>query len=135
MSLLQEKLVAALGLAFGILGLILAAVGLFGLLSFFVTTRTGEIGVRLALGAERRHVCWVVVKEACLLVGTGLLIGLPLCYVGIRTLSGLVYGIPSVPIALLVLASAVLLATAGAAALIPVHRASSVDPMITLRYE
>jgi ABC-type antimicrobial peptide transport system permease subunit len=75
--LLQERLLAGLGASFGCLALTLAAIGLFGLLSFFVTTRTSEIGLRIALGAERWHICRMVISEACILVATGILIGLP----------------------------------------------------------
>ncbi len=74
-ALLQEKLLAALGTCFGLLALALAAVGLFGLLSFSVAARTGEMGIRMALGANRRDIVWLVVREALVLVGIGLLAG------------------------------------------------------------
>jgi predicted permease len=134
-SLLQEKLLAALGTSFGVLGLALAAVGLFGLLSFFVATRQGEIGLRMALGAERRYICWLVIREAGILVGTGVLIGLPLCYFVGRGLAGLVHGIAPVPVVSLLFSSAILLLVAATATLVPVYRASSVDPVIALRHE
>lgn len=134
-ALVQEKLLAALGTSFGVLALTLAAVGLFGSLSFFVANRTGEIGLRIALGAERGYVCWFVIREACILVGTGIVIGLPFCYVSARALSGLVYGIAPAPLVPLLLSSLVLLVVAGTAALIPTYRASSVDPVIALRHE
>jgi predicted permease len=135
MSLLEEKLLAGLGTAFSILALTLAAVGLFGLLNLLVTMRTGEIGVWFALGAERRHVCWLVLREAWLLVGAGLLIGAPLCYAGIRVLSGMLYGVPSAPVSLVALSAAILLIASLIAALIPVYRAGSIDPVVSLRYE
>jgi predicted permease len=134
-ALVQEKLLAALGTSFGVLALTLAAVGLFGSLSFFVTNRTGEIGLRIALGAERGYICWLVIREACILVGTGILLGLPFCYITARALSGLVHGIAPAPIVPLVLSSLVLLVVAGTATLIPTYRASSVDPVIALRHE
>jgi predicted permease len=134
-SLLQERLLAGLGASFGCLALTLAAIGLFGLLSFFVTTRTSEIGLRIALGAERWHICRMVISEACILVATGILIGLPFCYIGGRMLSRLVYGIATAPIVPLVVSSMVLIVVAAAATLIPTYRASSVDPVVALRYE
>ena len=77
----------------------------------------------------------MVIREACILVGTGVLIGLPFCYFSARALSGLVYGIAPAPIVPLALSSLILLVVAGTAALIPAYRASSVDPIIALRHE
>jgi hypothetical protein len=134
-ALVQEKLLAALGTSFGVLALTLAAVGVFGSLSFFVANRTGEIGLRMALGAERGYICWLVIREACILVGTGILIGLPFCHIIARALSGLVYGIAPAPLVPLLLSSLVLLLVAGTAAVVPTYRASSVDPVIALRHE
>jgi putative ABC transport system permease protein len=134
-SLLQERMLAALGTAFGALALTLTGVGLFGLLNFFVTSRTGEIGIRVALGAERRDITWLVLREVFVLVGAGLLIGLPLSYATRRVLSNLLYGVGPLAVIPLVLSIAFLLGVAGIAALIPVCRATSVDPMVTLRHE
>ena len=135
LSLLQEKLLAVLGATFSFLALALAAVGLFGLLSFFVTVRTGEIGLRMALGAGRPSICWMVLREACMLVGIGILIGLPFCYFGGQLLSKFVYGISENSAFPLCLSAAILLVVAAAAALIPVYRAGTVDPIVALRYE
>jgi ABC-type antimicrobial peptide transport system permease subunit len=134
-ALVQEKVLAALGTSFGLLALTLAAVGLFGSLSFFVTNRTSEFGLRIASGAESWYIYWMVLKEACILVGAGILIGLPFCYISARGLSGLVYGTAPAPIVPLVLPSLILLVVAGTAALIPAYRAGSVDPIIALRQE
>ena len=134
-SLLRDRLLAMLGTVFAGLALTLAAVGLFGLLSFLVASRTAEIGVRIALGAERSAVRWLILREAFLLVGTGIAIGLPLCYAEVRGVSSLLYGIPSVPTPPLLISMIVLGAVTVTAALIPAHRASSVDPMIALRRE
>jgi ABC-type antimicrobial peptide transport system permease subunit len=134
-SLLQERLLASLGTMFGILALTLAGVGLFGLLSFFVTSRTSEIGIRMALGAERRDVGWLVIRETLVLVGAGLLIGLPLSYATVRVLSSQLYGVGQVPIIAFGLSVALLLSVAGIATVIPVRRATALDPMVALRYE
>lgn len=134
-SLLQERLLASLGTAFGILALTLAGVGLLGLLGFFVTSRTSEIGIRVALGAEHWDVGWMVIRETSMLVGMGLLIGLPLSYAAGRVLSRLLYGVGAMPVTPLILAVALLLGVAGIAAVIPVGRATAVDPMVALRYE
>ena len=134
-SLLRERLLAILGTLFAVLALTLAAVGLFGLLNFFVASRTGEIGVRIALGAERPAIRWLVLREALLLVGAGIALGLPICYAGVRILSSLLYGISPMPVIPLLASTLVLSCVAVAAALIPAHRASSVDPMVALRHE
>jgi len=134
-SLLQERLLASLGTMFGILALTLAGVGLFGLLSFFVTSRTSEIGIRMALGAERRDVGWLVIQETLVLVGAGLLIGLPLSYATVHVLSSQLYGAGQVPIIPFGLSVALLLSVGGIATLIPVRRATALDPMVALRCE
>lgn len=134
-SLIRERLLADLAAAFGGLALLLAGVGLFGLLGFLVASRTNEIGIRMALGADRRDVSWVVTRETLLLVGTGLLIGLPLSYAAARGVSALLYGVGRFPWFSAVTAVALLLAVSAAASAIPMRRAVAVDPMVALRYE
>jgi ABC-type antimicrobial peptide transport system permease subunit len=134
-SILRERLLASLGTAYAALALTLAGVGLFGLLSLFVVGRTNEIGIRVALGAERRDVCWLVIRQNLVLMGGALLIGLPLCLVTVRVFSGLLYGVGKLPLISLVFSTALLLGVAGIATVIPVRRATSVDPMVALRYD
>ena len=134
-ALLQERLLAALGTAYGVLGLTLAGVGLFGLLKFLVAARTNEIGIRMALGAERGDVSWFVLRESLALVGIGLLIGFPLSCATARALSGLLYGVGPFPLLPALVSTVILLASSAIATLIPVRRATSIDPMVALRYE
>lgn len=91
--------------------------------------------MRFALGAERRHVAVIVIREALFLLATGVAVALPLSYMGVRALSALLYGTAPVPVGPAVFSLAVLLLVAAIATSIPVFRASSVDPSIALRYE
>ena len=132
---MREKLLATLGTLFAVLALALATVGLLGLLSFLVTGRTGEFGLRMALGAGRASISWLVLREALLLVGTGMAVGLPICYVGVRALATLLYGISPIPGVPLLIATIVLGAVSIGAALIPARRAGLLDPILALRQE
>jgi len=104
-------------------------------LAYSVTRRTNEIGIRMALGAERSGVIWMVLREALLLVSTGVAIGVPVALVLARLVSSLLYGLgPTDPLTLA--ASAILLfVVAAIASYLPARRASRVDPMMALRYE
>ncbi|MBV8068803.1 MAG: ABC transporter permease [Acidobacteriaceae bacterium] len=134
-SLNTEHILAALSGSFGVLALLLSLVGLYGVMSFAVTQRTREIGIRLALGATRRSAVWMVLRDALAMTLAGISIGLPVVWALGRLIESQLYDVrPSDPgmmaIAILVLCSAGL-----AAALIPAHRASSVDPTEALRVE
>ena len=133
--LLQERLLASLGTFFGILALTLAGVGLFGLLTFLLTCRTREIGIRMALGAERQHILWETLRGAMMIVGIGLLCGIPLAYGAVRILSKLIYGIGPISTGPFLFSIGIILGVAAIADIIPVCRASSIDPVIALRYE
>ncbi|HEY6332458.1 MAG TPA: FtsX-like permease family protein, partial [Blastocatellia bacterium] len=134
-SLLRERLLATLSVFFGALAAVLACVGLYGVMSFGVTARTGEIGVRMALGAGKGGVLWMVLKEALLLVGAGIAIGLPAVFAGVRLVSALLFGPNPADPMLVVLGALSLIAVAAVAAFVPARRAASVDPMNALRYE
>jgi ABC-type antimicrobial peptide transport system permease subunit len=135
LSLSKEKLEAILGVAFGAIALILVAVGLFGLLAFFVASRTSEIGIRMALGASRSEVTILVAREAFLLTAMGIGVGLPLSYMSVRAFSGLLYGIGGFPVAPVAISISLLLLATALAAYFPARRATAIDPMAALRHE
>jgi predicted permease len=138
-ALIQERLIAMLSSLFGALALLLASVGLYGLLAFGVVQRTKEMGVRMAMGAERGDVVWLIVRQALILVLAAIAAGVPVA-LGVARLagsqiSGLLFGVKATdPIAI---ASAILLlvTVATIAAYLPARRASRVDPMVALRNE
>jgi len=134
-SLLRERLMATLSAFFGFLAAMLAAIGLYGVISYGVAGRTKEIGIRMALGAERRDVLWLILREALLLVSIGVAIGLPAVFAATRLVSSLLFGLkPADPVSL---SAAIILmfVVAAMAGYIPARRATKVDPMVALRYE
>jgi predicted permease len=134
-KLAQERLVADLAAAFGALALILAAVGLYGILAYAVSRRTREIGIRMALGATRADVLRMALKESAWLVSAGIAVGAPMALTGTRLISSTLFDIGAVdPVATLVAAS-LLVGVAAVASFIPARRASRVDPMAALRHE
>ncbi|HEX3253742.1 MAG TPA: ABC transporter permease [Pyrinomonadaceae bacterium] len=134
-SLVQQKLVARLASFFGLLALLLACVGLYGVMSYGVARRTNEIGIRMALGARGGSVLWLVLREALVLVAIGLAVGLVAAFALTRTAESLLYELkPNDP---LTIASATLLLAGIAlfAGYFPARRAARVDPMVALRDE
>jgi ABC-type antimicrobial peptide transport system permease subunit len=131
----SERLIAFLSGFFGILALGLAAVGLYGVVAYAVTQRTREIGIRMALGAQRRDVVRMVVRESLVPVFLGLVVGLIAALILVRLIASLLYGVaPSDPGSIL-LALGAMLAVALLASTIPARRAADVPPMTALRYE
>ena len=124
---------AALGAGFGVLALLLAAIGLYGVTAFWVSRRTREIGIRIALGATPRAVIARVLAQGLMLVLCGLIAGGLLAIAATRSLVGMLYGVSSIDPISYAAATAVLLAVALAANIIPARRAARVDPMIALR--
>ena len=134
-SLVQQKLVARLASFFGLLALLLACVGLYGVMSYGVARRTNEIGIRMALGARGRSVLWLVLREALLLVVIGLVIGLVVALMVTKTAASLLYELkPNDPLTI-ALATLLLATIAVLAGYFPARRAARVDPMVALREE
>jgi putative ABC transport system permease protein len=134
-TILRERLMTTLSAFFGLLALVLACIGLYGVLSYGVASRTNEIGIRMALGAGRRDVSWLILHEALLLVIAGVGVGLPMSFAVTRLASTLLFGLtPTDPISLL-LAALLILAVAMVAAYLPSRRAMRVNPIVALRCE
>jgi predicted permease len=137
--LMQERVITMLSTVFSALALLLACVGLYGLLAFSVVQRTAELGIRIALGASGRTVVWTVMREALLLVAIGVAIGVPAALAAARVAShqiaGLFFGVGPFDALTIVAATALLGAVAAGAGYVPARRASRVDPMIALRNE
>ena len=131
----QERLIARLTALFGLLALLLASVGLYGTTSYQVTRRTSEIGLRMALGAQRTNVIWMIVRDALSQAGLGLLIGIPIAILGAHAMTDQLYGVRSYDPMSFALAVFVLFASAAAAAFIPAQRAAATEPMLALRSE
>ena len=134
-TLLQDELMASLSGFFGFLAALLAAIGLYGVMSFMVVQRTNELGLRMALGAQRANIIGLIMREAGLLLAIGLAVGTGLALAAAHAAASLLFGLkPRDPLTMLL----AVLALAGVAALasfLPAHRASKFDPMEALRYE
>lgn len=131
----QERLIARLTELFGVLALTLACVGLYGVIAYAVVRRTNEIGIRMALGANRRNVLGLVLRAAVIQLSMGLAIGIPAALVGGRLLARQLYGVKSYDPMILGAVSAILASCALLATSIPARRATKVDPLVALRYE
>jgi ABC-type antimicrobial peptide transport system permease subunit len=134
-SMLVPRVCAALLAVFGAVGLTLAAVGLYGVISYSVRRRTHEIGIRMALGANPGSVLAMVLRQGLTLTGVGLAIGLALALALGRFTASLLYGISGTDHLTLLVVSAVLFLAALAASLFPAYRAARVAPTTALRYE
>ncbi|HEU5235451.1 MAG TPA: FtsX-like permease family protein, partial [Terriglobales bacterium] len=134
-SLLQERLMATLSGFFGFLAALLATVGLYGVISYMVVRRTSEIGIRMALGADRAGIIAMVLREAGTLLGAGIFTGVILSVASARTAKSLLYGLTSYDPLTLVAAVLLLAIVTVAASSLPARRASHLDPMVALREE
>jgi predicted permease len=134
-TLVQERLLAALGTAFGVLALVLSAVGLYGLLAYTVSRATSEIGIRVALGAQRGQVMLMVLRGALRLVMIGVAVGTPAGWAASQLVASNLYGLHPGDPATIAIAAVLLSLTALVAASLPARRATKVDPMVALRWE
>ena len=134
-SLSTERLTAYLSLFFATLALLLTAVGLYGILAYSVSRRTGEIGIRMALGAQRGSVVWLVIREAMGHIAAGALVGMAAVAASSKLIASLLYGVPPNDPATMLLAVTALGLVCALAAWIPARRASRLDPMAALREE
>jgi predicted permease len=134
-SFANERLVSRLATCFGLIAALLVATGLYGTLTYRVSRRTSEIGVRMALGAKRSEVVWMFLRESLIVAAAGIVVGLPLAYAGSQLLTTLLFGLaPADPLSFAAALMSIVLVTV-ASSLIPARRASAVDPMIALREE
>jgi putative ABC transport system permease protein len=134
-SLAQRSFTLVLLALFGIFALILAAVGIYGLISYSVTLRTRELGIRVAFGAERRDVLAMVMRQSVTLIGIGLATGFVASLTLTRVLKSLLFDVRPADLATWAVVATVLAAVALLASYLPARRAASVDPMVALRYE
>jgi predicted permease len=134
-SITNQRLVAQLSTFFGLLAVFLSCIGIYGLMSYVVTRRTNEIGIRMALGAERSHVRWLVMHEILLLVAVGIGIGIPAAWAGTQLISTMLFGLRGTDPVSMFTAVGTLLVVAIMAGYLPARRASRIEPMVALRYE
>jgi ABC-type antimicrobial peptide transport system permease subunit len=131
----QEKVFAQAYTLFGAIALLIASVGLFGLMSYSVARRTNEIGIRMALGAQRHDVLTMVMRESMLLVVAGVAVGIAAAAATSRLVGALLFGLPATDLPTMGVAIFVMIVVAALAGYLPARRAAHVDPMVALRYE
>jgi len=134
-ELTEERVIAMLSAFFAGLALLLASIGLYGLLSYAVTRRTREIGIRVALGAQQKNVLWIVLRETLTFTVIGLAIGIPSAIAACRLISTMLFGLTSSDVPTIAAVSLLLLAVTFLAGYLPARRASSIDPLTALRSE
>jgi ABC-type antimicrobial peptide transport system permease subunit len=132
-SLRTERMLASLSSAFGTLALLLAVIGLYGVMAFVVTQRTQEIGLRMALGASRSAALWLIMRDAAVMIAGGALIALPSVWALRRLVEAELFGVSAMHLPTIAIAGVVLAAVGLSAAMLPAWRAASVNPMDALR--
>ena len=134
-SMIAERLLSILSVSLGVLASLLAAVGLYGVMAYRVARRTQEIGIRMALGATRKSVAWMVLGEVVRLTALGLAIGLPAAYGLGKLVESQLFGVKASNPLVFILGTTLLAAVALLAGWLPARRATKVDPIVALRYE
>lgn len=134
-SYTNRRIIAELSAFFGLVAMFLSCIGLYGLMSYMVTLRRGEIGVRMALGASRADVAWRVMREVSVWIVAGIAVGLPVTWEGERLAQRMLYGLSGIDLMSLAAAVGVLLIAGLVAGYLPARRASRIDPVVPLRYE
>jgi predicted permease len=134
-TMLGERLTAYLCLAMGCLAALLAAMGLYGVMAYIVLRRTREIGIRMALGASRESIAWLVLKEVSRVTAVGLAIGLIIAVIAGRLVESQLFGVKGTSPVIFIITAALLLGVAAAAGSLPARRAARIEPVTALRYE
>jgi predicted permease len=134
-SITNQRLVAQLSAFFGLLAVFLSCIGIYGLMSYMVGRRTSEIGIRIAIGASRANVRWLVMREIVLLVAIGVAIGIPITLAGSRVVTNMLFGLRGTDTASLLGSVVVLILVSIMAGYLPARRAAQIDPMVALRFE
>src|SRR5215467_501712 len=134
-SMPDERLIAQLSAFFGLVAVFLSSIGIYGLMSYLVTRRTNEIGIRMALGAARANMLWLVMRESTLLLLTGVAFGIPVTIAAGRLVASMLFGVGATDLVNLLCAVMMLALVAALAGYLPARRAAHVDPMVALRHE
>jgi predicted lysophospholipase L1 biosynthesis ABC-type transport system permease subunit len=134
-NLYMEQTFAMLSSAFAAVGVLLACIGLYGTIAYTVVQRTNEIGVRLALGAPRENIVIMVLREALVVVGWGLALGVPAAWLSTGVLKAQLYGLSPHDLWTMTVATLSIVLVTLAAGFVPARKASRIDPMVALRYE
>ena len=134
-SLMRDAMITKVAGFFGALAVLLACIGIYGIMSYAVAGRTSELGLRMALGAQRGNILWLVLRESMLLVLIGVAIGLPAVYGAGKLVSSLLFGLTAADPVALTAATVLMFVVAAIAGYIPARRAAQTDPIVALRYE
>jgi len=134
-SLATDRMITELSGAFGALAIILVCIGLYGIMAYAVSSRTNEIGSRMALGAQRQNVLWLILRESLLLVCVGVVIGVPVVFAVGKWISSLLFGVKAADPLAIALAVVLMFLIGIVACYVPARRAMRVDPIVALRYE
>jgi putative ABC transport system permease protein len=134
-SLSRERLLATLSGFFGALAVLLSAIGLYGVMSYTVARRRNEIGIRMALGAGRGNLVWMVLRDVLAPVVAGIAVGVPAIVALAQLVRSLLYGVGPADPSTIAFTALLMCAVAAAAAYLPARRATKVDPTVALRYE